>query len=122
MHDGAGMLSSDRLPRRRPPASPDRVQSQFLAGRTACLDRLVRAGIQRSLAQRWIDAWDVSTAELADFREATDFWTVGFSYAVEEYRRGYLPPATTPVRGPTTTETSKARPRPAVAAGLASTT
>lgn len=85
------MLSSDRLAHRRPPAR-DWVQSQFLAGRTACLDRLVRAGMQRSIAQGWIEAWDVSTAELGDFREATDFWTVGFSYAVEEYRRGYLPP------------------------------
>jgi len=87
------MLISDRpARRRRRPASPDRVQSQFLAGRIACLDRLVRAGMPRSIAQGWIDAWDVSTAELADFREATDFWTLGFRYAVEEHRRGYRPP------------------------------
>ncbi len=87
------MLISDRpARRRRPPASRDRAMSRFLAGRIACVERLVRAGMPRSIAGGWIDAWDTSTAELADFREATDFWTLGFRYAVEEHRRGYLPP------------------------------
>jgi hypothetical protein len=39
------------------------------------------------MAEAWIDAWDVSTAELHDFRNAPDFWAVGFRFAEEEYRR-----------------------------------
>jgi hypothetical protein len=45
----------------------------------------------RAMAEAWIDAWDESTAELHDFRDAPDFWTQGFRFALEEYQRGYRP-------------------------------
>jgi len=60
-------------------------------GRDATVKRLVRAGISTELATAWIDAWDRSTADLPDFRNASDFWHQGFRYALEEYRRGYRP-------------------------------
>jgi hypothetical protein len=63
----------------------------FAAGRTAALDRLIRGGMPRAMAEAWIDAWDESTLELYDFRCAPDFWTQGFRYALEEYQRGYRP-------------------------------
>ncbi len=43
-------------------------------------------------ASAWIDAWDVSTRELVDFRRAPDFWQLGYRYAHEEHNRGYEPP------------------------------
>ena len=50
------------------------------------------------MADAWIDAWIESTEGLRDFREAADFWTLGYRFAVEEYRRGYRPlrPSATP--------------------------
>ena len=43
------------------------------------------------MAEAWIAAWDLSTADLADFRSAPDYWQQGYRFALEEYRRGYLP-------------------------------
>ena len=43
------------------------------------------------MAEAWIEAWDESTAELHDFREAPDFWIQGYRFAREEYERGYRP-------------------------------
>ncbi len=45
----------------------------------------------RAMAEAWIAAWDLSTAELADFRVAPDYWKQGYRFALEEYRRGYRP-------------------------------
>ncbi len=45
-----------------------------------------------SRASAWIDAWDVSTCDLIDFRRAPDFWQLGYRYAREEHNRGYEPP------------------------------
>jgi hypothetical protein len=63
----------------------------FWRRRDATVERLARAGMPRALAEAWIAAWDLSTAELADFRLAPDFWTQGYRFALEEYRRGYRP-------------------------------
>jgi hypothetical protein len=43
-------------------------------------------------AEAWLEAWDVTTAGLVDFRRAPDFWQLGYEYAREEYRLGYEPP------------------------------
>jgi len=64
----------------------------FAARRIATVGRLVRAGMPRQLAERWIAAWEESTVWLTEFRAATDYWELGFQYAVEERRRGYHPP------------------------------
>jgi hypothetical protein len=83
---------SDHRDRIRGAATTLRQEGRkFAAGRVAALDRLVRAGIPRRMAEAWIEMWDVSTAELYDFRSAPDFWAVGYRYAVEEYKRGYKP-------------------------------
>ncbi len=37
-------------------------------------------------------AWDNSTVGLTDFRATPDYWELGFQFAIEERRRGYLPP------------------------------
>jgi hypothetical protein len=44
--------------------------AKFAARRESTIDRLVRAGLPRAMAQGWIEAWDESTAELSDFRKA----------------------------------------------------
>jgi hypothetical protein len=69
--------------------------AKFAARRESTIDRLVRAGLPRAMAQGWIEAWDESTAELPDFRNAPDFWVVGYKFAQEEYERSQLSPATT---------------------------
>ena len=64
---------------------------KFEAGRATAIDRLTRGGIPGAMAEAWIEAWDESTADLHDFRDAPDFWTQGYRYALEEYQRGYRP-------------------------------
>ena len=64
-----------------------------MKGRRSAVSRLVRAGISYELASAWIDAWDRSTSDLPDFRNAQDFWKLGVRYALEEYQRGYRPVA-----------------------------
>ena len=84
-----------RRSRPRSPGSPGGRPrpsgTRFAANRAAALDRLVHGGIPRTMAQAWIEAWDESTAELHDFREAPDFWVQGYRFAREEYARGYRP-------------------------------
>lgn len=63
----------------------------FRAQRRETIQRLARAGIPLDLAVAWVQIWDRSTAVLPDFRAAPDFWSQGFRYALEEYRRGYRP-------------------------------
>jgi hypothetical protein len=60
---------------------------KFIARRQKTIERLVRAGLPRIMAEGWIEAWDESTVELADFRNAPDFWTVGYRFAQAEYDR-----------------------------------
>jgi len=43
-------------------------------------------------AEAWLDAWDTTTLGLVDFRRASDFWRLGYEYALEEYRLGFDPP------------------------------
>jgi hypothetical protein len=43
------------------------------------------------MTEAWDEAWDESTAELRDFRDAPDFWIQGYQFAREEYERGYWP-------------------------------
>jgi hypothetical protein len=69
-----------------------RQGQSFAARRTATVERLVRAGIPLQFAQVWIAIWDESTAGLGDFRAASDYWELAFQYALEERRRGYVPP------------------------------
>ena len=66
---------------------PSKDSLKFAARRENTIDRLVRAGLPRMMAEGWIEAWDESTAELSDFREAPDFWAVGYKFAQEEYKR-----------------------------------
>jgi hypothetical protein len=63
----------------------------FWLGRARAFQRLIAAGLPSALAEGWMDAWDESTADLLDFRSASDFWEIGFQFALEEYRRGYRP-------------------------------
>jgi hypothetical protein len=60
---------------------------KFIARRQKTIERLVRAGLPRIMAEGWIEAWDESTVELADFRNAPDFWAVGYRFAQAEYDR-----------------------------------
>ena len=69
-----------------------REEQGFVARRTETVERLVRAGIPREFAQAWMAIWDESTAGLRDFRAASDYWELAFQYALEERRRGYVPP------------------------------
>lgn len=69
-----------------------RDERRFAARRAEVVDRLVAGGMARVLADGWIAAWDVSTAGLVDFRAMPEFWDLGYRYALEEHRRGYLPP------------------------------
>ena len=91
------MLTTD--PGRRRSLGPARPRDSFLARRAGAIDRLVRAGMPRTIAQGWIAAWDDSTSELTDFRAAEDFWDLGYRYAVEEHRRGYRPRTRTSLAG-----------------------
>ena len=78
----------------RPRRSGGRLRptgTKFAANRAAALDRLVHGGIPRTMAEAWIEAWDESTVELHDFRDAPDFWIQGYRFAREEYERGYRP-------------------------------
>jgi hypothetical protein len=79
----------DRL--RRSGSTPVDAARAFASGRAGALDRLVRGGIPRAMAEAWIEIWDQSTIGLPDFRSAPDFWTLGYRYAQEEYERGYRP-------------------------------
>jgi hypothetical protein len=63
----------------------------FWLGRARAYQRLIATGMPSLLAEGWMDAWDRSNADLADFRTAPDFWEIGFAFALEEYRRGYRP-------------------------------
>ncbi len=96
---------SDHLGRvRRAGTTQSENGRTFAARRVATVDRLVRAGIPRGMAEAWIDTWDASTAELHDFRSASDFWAVGYRFAVEEYKRGYKPPPRATHRGTSGTD------------------
>jgi hypothetical protein len=79
------------VPNRSTSRSSSPQPDAFRRQRDATVDRLARGGMPRALAEAWIAAWDLSTAELPDFRLAPDFWTQGYRFALEEYRRGYLP-------------------------------
>jgi hypothetical protein len=69
------------------------------SSRMATIQRLITSGMPRDLATAWIAIWDESTRDLVDFRSASDFWSQGYEYAVEEYRRGYRPSLTAPDAG-----------------------
>ena len=73
--------------RRAGEATPSRDGRTFAARRVDTIDRLVRAGMPKAMADSWIDAWDVSTADLPDFRKAPDYWAVGYRFAQEEWKR-----------------------------------
>ena len=77
-------------PRRHESVPLDAARA-FASGRSTALDRLVRGGIPRAMAEAWIEMWDESTVGLHDFRSAPDFWIQGYRYAQEEYERGYRP-------------------------------
>ena len=83
------MLTSDARTGLR--TLPPSVDGRFATDRAATVERVTRSGIPRGMAEAWIDAWVESTEGLRDFREARDFWTLGYRFAVEEYRRGYRP-------------------------------
>lgn len=68
------------------------AERAFAVGRARTLKRLLLCGIPEGKAKAWVDAWDVTTAGLVDFRRAPDFWQLGFEYALEESRLGYEPP------------------------------
>jgi phosphohistidine phosphatase SixA len=85
-------ITQRRRALRRSGSTARQSSGKFAAGRATAVDRVVRSGIPRAMAEAWIEAWDESTAELHDFRDAPDFWTQGFRYALEEYQRGYRPP------------------------------
>lgn len=70
----------------------------FAARRVDTIDRLVRAGMPRIMAEGWIDAWDESTTVLPDFRKAPDFWAVAYRFAQEEYKRSTGASLATPSR------------------------
>ena len=82
-------------PRRVRGSGVSKEARRFAARRESTIERLVRAGLPRDLAQGWIQAWDESTAELSDFRNAPDFWAVGYKFAQEEYERAQAAAATT---------------------------
>jgi len=69
----------------------DSFDARFEADREAALRHLVRIGIPVFKAQAWLAAWDESTLQLRDFRNAADFWDQGYLFALEEYRRGHDP-------------------------------
>ena len=77
---------------------PTPVRAPWVADRAFAIERgltltkLVRLGIPSTRAEAWVHAWDVMTAGLVDFRRASDFWELGYQYAVEEYRLGFDPP------------------------------
>ena len=82
------MHESITAPRRRVRVpAPSREARRFAVRREQTIERLVRAGLPRVEAEGWIDAWDESTRELFDFRNAPDFWTVGFRFAQAEHER-----------------------------------
>jgi len=82
------MQESISDPRRRAAEStPSRDGRTFAARRVDTIDRLVRAGMPKAMADAWIDAWDASTADLPDFRRAPDYWAVGDRFAQEEWKR-----------------------------------
>ena len=84
----ATMQESISDPRRRAgEANPTRDGRTFAARRVDTIDRLVRAGMPKAMADAWIDAWDASTADLPDFRKAPDYWAVGYRFAQEEWKR-----------------------------------
>jgi hypothetical protein len=82
-------------PRRIRRTRPSRESRKFAARREATVERLVRAGLPRIMAEGWIDAWDESTIDLSDFRNAPDFWAVGYRFAEAEYERAQANAATT---------------------------
>ena len=73
-------------------SDPTTLDRKFLLRRAQAVDRLVRAGLTERQAQAWIAAWLASTDGLTDFRAAPDYWDLAVQYAIEERRRGYLPP------------------------------
>ena len=85
-------LHASALPGRRSIERPSSSrQHGFDRRRDSTVERLERAGLPRAMAEAWIAAWDLSTVGLADFRSAPDYWQQGYRFALEEYRRGYLP-------------------------------
>ena len=64
----------------------------FAMGRARALASLEREGLSTRQAQGWIAAWDFTSTGLNDFRQSSDFWELGRQYALEERKRGYLPP------------------------------
>jgi hypothetical protein len=64
----------------------------FAVGRARAIARLERGGLPARDARAWIEAWDLTTTGLDDFRRSADFWELGRQYALEEWKRGYAPP------------------------------
>ena len=82
-------------PRKTPVHSvPEGQDRTFIRRRAQAVHRLVRLGIRERDAEAWVDAWLASTVGLDDFRAAHDYWELAVEYAIEERRRGYLPPGT----------------------------
>jgi hypothetical protein len=76
---------------RRIELSPD---DEFRARKAGIVVRLVRVGVPRRDAQAWIDYWDASTAMLAEFRRAPDYWDLGYEFALAEWMTGNEAPGT----------------------------
>lgn len=74
-----------------------------MRGLALAFKRLIKVGVPSDDALAWLDAWDVTTAGLVDFRRAPDFWELGYEYALEEYRLGFNPPVVS-VSGQVTAE------------------
>ncbi len=72
-----------------------RAQGAFAQRRVDAVERLVRAGISQNHADAWITVWLKTTVGLTDFRAAADYWDLAVAYAIEEHRRGYVPPEST---------------------------
>jgi hypothetical protein len=89
------MQSIADRPRRVRGAALSKEARKFAARREHTIVRLVGAGLPRNLAEGWIEAWDESTAGLFDFRNAPDFWAVGYRFAQAEYERAQANAATT---------------------------
>jgi hypothetical protein len=68
------------------------------SGRRRTRVGLELAGLRAADAEAWVEAWAVTTEGLDDFRASSEFWQLGFDYAIEEHRRGHQPPRLPGVR------------------------